>query len=54
MPNKPQGHKVGRNNATGRLVPLPVAKAHPKTNSIEIMPNPGRGDTGRSSSKKSK
>ncbi len=53
MPNhKPQGHKVGRNNETGRLVPLPVARAHPKTNSIEVMPNPGRGDTGRGKGQK--
>jgi len=49
---KPHGHKVGRNNETGHLVPLKVAREHPKTHTVEVMPNSGHGDTGRGSRKK--
>lgn len=36
---------IGRNANTGKLVPVAVAKAKPKTHVVERMPKPGRGDT---------
>ena len=47
-----QARKIGRRNSDGEIVPLDVAKRHPSTHTIEMMPLPGYGDTGRS--KKSK
>lgn len=42
-----KGFKEGRNNDTGRFVPVKVAREHPKTNSVEVIPKKGNGDTGR-------
>lgn len=36
---------IGRNAETGKLVPVEVARAKPKTHVVERMPKPGRGDT---------
>lgn len=37
--------QVGRNSETGRLVKVSVAKAKPKTHTVERMPKSGHGDT---------
>ncbi|WP_293356317.1 hypothetical protein [Phenylobacterium sp.] len=36
---------IGRNAETGRLTPVKVAQAKPKTHTVERMPKPGRGDS---------
>lgn len=50
---KPQGlnmstrktHDAGRDSESGRFVTPEYAEKHPKTTTIERVPNPGRGDT---------
>jgi len=52
MTNKPHGHKQPRDNETGQFGSKEDAKRHPKDFNIEIVPNPGYGDTGRGGRKK--
>ena len=47
MGKETKGFKEGRNNKTGQFVPLDEAKRRPNTTSIEIVPKPGNGDSGR-------
>lgn len=36
---KPKTHKVARDSGTGEFVPSSVAKRHPKTTTVETVPN---------------
>jgi len=45
--NKPQGHIGGRDNNSGRFVPLSETKRRPASTTREVIPTPGNGDTGR-------
>jgi hypothetical protein len=45
MAKNSKSFPIGRNAETGRLVPVDVAKAKPKTHVVERMPKPGRGDS---------
>ncbi len=47
MSKKPQGHIGGRDSQTGRFVPISETHRRPATTQREIIPNPGRGDSGR-------
>jgi len=38
-------HDAGRDSGSGRFVTPEYAEKHPKTTTIERVPNPGRGDT---------
>jgi hypothetical protein len=46
-----QGFKLGRDSRDGRFVTLADARRRPATTQIEVVPLPGRGDTGRSKGK---
>lgn len=48
---KNQSHTGHRSSKTGRFVKESYAKKHPNTTQKESIPNPGRGDTGRSGKK---
>jgi hypothetical protein len=49
---KPASHTIYRDNRTGRILPTDVGeRRNPDTVTRERMPNPGRGDTGRSDKK---
>lgn len=41
----PQSYPVGRDNETGRLIPIKEAVRDPRGSTIERMPKPGYGDT---------
>lgn len=51
MSKKPQGHRGHRDSITGHFVTEGYAKAHPRTTQGEIIPKPGRGDSGRGKGK---
>lgn len=38
---------LGRDSGTGRFVTVEDAKRRPRTTTVERIPKPGRGDTGR-------
>ena len=46
---KKQSHTGHRSSKSGKFVKESYAKSHPSTTQKESIPNPGRGDTGRSS-----
>jgi len=46
--SKKQSHTGHRSSKTGQFVTEKYAKTHPATTQKESIPNPGRGDTGRS------
>ena len=41
-------HKVGRDAKTGKFIPVREAQRRKSTTTVERVPNPGYGDTGRS------
>ncbi len=41
-------HKAGRDARTGKFIPVREAERRKDTAIVERVPNPGRGDTGRS------
>lgn len=41
------GHTGYRSNSNGQFVTQNYGEKHPKTTTKEVIPNPGRGDTGR-------
>lgn len=41
----------GRDSETGRFIPVDEARRRPKTTTVERVPKPGYGDTGRSKNK---
>jgi hypothetical protein len=47
MSNDRRGRKQGRENDNGRFVDLDWARKHPKESTVEVVPTPGNGDTGR-------
>ncbi len=51
MSKKPKGHVGGRDSRTGQFVPVSETYRRPATTQREIIPNPGRGDTGRGKKK---
>jgi hypothetical protein len=51
MSEKPKGHKIGRDAGNGQFIPVKEARSRPTTTTVEIVPNPGRGDTGRKGKK---
>jgi len=38
-------HKIGRDSGNGKFIPVKEAERHPKTTTVERVPNPGYGDT---------
>ncbi len=48
---KKKSHTGYRSSKTGQFVTERDAKKHPNTTQKESIPNPGRGDTGRSKKK---
>jgi hypothetical protein len=46
--SKKQSHPGYRDSKNGQFVTEKVAKRRPATTQKESIPNPGRGDTGRS------
>lgn len=42
----------GRDAKTGHFIPVDRAKSRPSTTTVERVPKPGYGDTGRSGKKK--
>ena len=49
---KPAGHIGGRDSKNGQFVPISETHRRPNTTQREIIPNPGRGDSGRGGGKK--
>jgi hypothetical protein len=49
--SKEKSHPGYRDSETGQFVRKEYAKKHPRTTQKERIPNPGRGDTGRSKKK---
>ena len=47
-------HKVGRDATTGKFIPVKRAQKRPRTTTVENVPNPGYGDTGRGKKGKGK
>lgn len=47
MSSDRKGRKGGRDNDSGRFVPLKETERRPKSTTREIIPLPGYGDTGR-------
>lgn len=55
MSNKkssPKTHLEGRNSQNGKFIPVAEARQRPNTSTVERVPNPGYGDTGRGKGKK--
>ena len=52
MSGKKHSHIGYRSSKTGQFVTEKFAKTHKATTQKESIPNPGRGDTGRSSKKR--
>lgn len=44
---KPEGHIGGRDSTNGRFIPVSETYRRITTTQREIIPNPGRGDSGR-------
>lgn len=42
---------LGRDSRTGEFIPVREAERRPNTTTVERIPKPGRGDTGRSGRK---
>ncbi len=40
---------LGRDSRTGEFIPVREAERRPNSTTVERIPKPGRGDTGRSS-----
>lgn len=40
-------NKRGRDSGSGQFIPVQEAKKNPKTTTIETIPPPGKGDTGK-------
>lgn len=54
MSKKTKGHVGGRDSKTGKFIPVAETYRRPNTTQREIVPNPGRGDSGRSGRKRAK
>jgi len=52
MADKPKGHFQYRSSVTGKLVKDSYGKSHPNSTQRELIPAPGRGDSGRGGGKK--
>jgi hypothetical protein len=39
--------RIGRDSRTGEFIPVKEAESHPSTTTVERLPKPGHGDTGR-------
>jgi hypothetical protein len=42
-------NKRGRDSGSGQFIPVDEAKKNPKKSTVEVMPKPGKGDTGKKS-----
>jgi len=53
MARKGKTFPLGRDSKTGQFSPVKDAKRRPATTTVERVPKPGYGDTGRSKKKPS-
>jgi hypothetical protein len=44
-------HKVGRDSRTGEFIPVKEADRRPSTTTVERVPNPGYGGSGKKKGK---
>jgi hypothetical protein len=45
--SKAKTFPLGRDSGNGRFIPVKEAERRPKTTTVERIPKPGRGDTGK-------
>ena len=51
MAKEPKTFRIGRDSRTGEFIPVKEAERRPNTTTVERVPKPGNGDTGRGKGK---